>query len=207
LGWWGNDSRRAYFVELERDYKTIRVVEFDTHTGSTRVLFEETSSTHISTSLNIDDLPTFVSLPESNELIWFSERSGWAHCYLYDLESGELKNTITQGDWLVRDILSFDANRRELYLQTTGRVLDRDPYYRDLVRVNVDSGELVTLASGDYDLVTVPSIHPDQNTRFAVDLKRCGESTCGVSPRGDFSVITRSRVDSVPVSVLLNRSG
>ena len=33
LGWWSTDNRRAYFVDMDRDYKTAKVVEFDTHTG------------------------------------------------------------------------------------------------------------------------------------------------------------------------------
>ena len=46
-----------------------------------------------------DERPTFMPLPDSGELLWFSERSGWAHLYLYDLETGKLKNAVTQGDW------------------------------------------------------------------------------------------------------------
>ena len=31
-----------------------------------------------------------------------------AHLYLYDLNTGELKHSITQGDWVVREILHVD---------------------------------------------------------------------------------------------------
>jgi hypothetical protein len=140
LGWWANDSRLAYFVDQERGDQIVRVVEFDTHTGATRVLFEEVSETQILLSLNSEDYPPFVPLPNTQELIWYSERSGWAHLYLYDLVTGELKQTITQGDWLVRDVLHFDAERREITVQTSARVAGRDPYYRDICRVCFDTG-------------------------------------------------------------------
>ena len=75
------------------------------------------------------------------ELLWFSERSGWAHLYLYDLETGNLKNPVTQGDWLVRDVVWVDNKRREVFVQTAGRTSDWDPYYRDLCRIHMDTGK------------------------------------------------------------------
>jgi dipeptidyl aminopeptidase/acylaminoacyl peptidase len=206
LGWWAKDSQRAYFVDMKRDYQSICVVEFDIHTGNTFILFEETSETYINTSLNTDDLPTFLSLPESNELIWFSERTDWAHCYLYDLDTGKLKNSITQGEWVVRDILYYDELRRELFLSISGRVPDRDPYYRELVRVNIDSKELTVLSSGNHDVLTVPGLHPDQHLQMAKGLYS-ELIYSGVSYTGNFAVVTCSRADTSPISVLLNRDG
>lgn len=215
LGWWGTDSRRAYFVDLARDYKTVRVVEFDTHTGVTKVLMEETSDTHINLMLNADDFPTFVPLPESNELIWFSERTGWAHLYLYNLNTGTLKHPITSGEWVVRDTLAIDENRRELFIHTAGRAAsgtqsdtERDPYYRDLARVNLDTGELTTIISGDFDVFCVRSLHPDLNTVHAIYLDhREASSASGVSPSGNYAVVTHSRADNTPVSLLLDHNG
>ena len=204
MGWWAADSRRAYFVDVARDYKKVRVVEFDTQTGATRILFEEHSQTHINLMLGADDYPTFLPLLESNELLWFSERSGWGHLYLYDLDTGNLKSTVTSGKWLVRSVAHFEPKRREVFLQTAGRVSEFDPYYRDLVRVNVDNGELTTLVSSDHDNVTI--VQTDLNTLVAItslDIK----GLCGVHPGGDFAVITRSRADEVPVSFLIDRDG
>ena len=114
LSWWHTDNRLAYFVDMERDYKTVRLVELDTHTGDTRILFEENAETQINLMLDADEHPTLVPLPETNELIWFSERSGWAHLYLYDLGTGSLKRSLTSGEWVVRGVLSIDAARREI---------------------------------------------------------------------------------------------
>ena len=54
---------------------------------------------------------------------------------------------ITQGEWQVRNLLQVDCARRELLIQTAGRTAGRNPYYRDLCRVNIDSGALTTLVS------------------------------------------------------------
>lgn len=204
LGWWAEDSQRAYFVDVDRYYKSAKVVEFNTHDGECRVLFEEHSDTHINLMLNNDEPPTFAPLPESNELLWFSERSGWAHLYLYDLETGALKNTVTQGEWLVRDIVAINTDRREVFIQTAGRDQSRDPYYRDLCRVHLDTSELTPLTDSDHEY-------------WATTLKNMciwgGQGLHGfnainaIASSGDFAVVTRSRVDELPTNLLLDRDG
>jgi len=197
-GWWATDSQRTYFVDLKRGAQQVQVVEFNTLTGKTRVLFEETSSTWISLHPASFHLPALIMpLPATQELIWYSERSGWAHFYLYDLETGELKQTITQGEWAVLELLHFDAKRRELWLQTGGRNTEYDPYYKDVCRVNVDTGELTTVVSSDHDYSVKSRAW---SCEFDQDL-------FGVSSDGEYLVTTRSRADEVSVSLLFNREG
>lgn len=206
LGWWSADSRRAYFVDMARDYKTVRVVEFDVSTGVTRIVIEQSSQTQIDLMLDADERPTFVPMPDSNELLWLSERDGWAHLYLYDLETGALKNAVTQGDWMVRQIVQVDGSRREAFIQTMGRVSGRDPYYRDLCRVDLDSGELKVVVSGDYDVTAV--MQKDHNTALAEIFTHYNVSESNaISPTGEFAVVTQSRADEIPVSLLINRNG
>ena len=206
LGWWAADSKRAYFVELERGYRTARVVEFDTTTGNTRVLFEDHSATHLNLMVNEDELPTIMPLPDTNELIWFSERSGWAQLYLYDLNTGELKNAITSGEWVVRNILSVNLQTREVFLHTMGRTPNRDPYYRDLVRVNLDTGKLTEIAASDDDYFAVSDHCFDMETN-GFSMQRDIAMARSISHNGEYAVATRSRVDSVPVTVLLDHHG
>lgn len=194
-GWWSPDNRRAYFIDLERKGLNGRLVEFDTDTGKTRTLIDETSGSRFNfipvTHLGVILKP----LPGGKELIWFSERSGWAHIYLYDLETGGLKNAITQGDWLVRNILHYDAESRELLIQTAGRVSGRNPYYRDICRVNIDTGELI------------PVLSTDDEYSICDPISREIFGKQGVSASGQYIVATRSRVDKIPVNLLLNRQG
>ena len=203
IGWWGKDDRLAYFIDQERGDQVFRVVEFDTHTGATKIVLEESTDTHLRISPNVEDHPLYRPLNETNELVWWSERTGWAHLYLYDLNSGELKHAITEGDWQVRDVLHVDVERRELFIQTAGRVAGRDPYYRDIVRVNIDTGELVTLISTDHEYLVSQAKSYNGRGASAVGYD-VGQ---GVSPSGDFVVATRSRADEVSTSFLLNRDG
>ena len=203
LGWWSTDSRQAYFVDVARDYKAVRVVEFDTQTGATKILFEETSKTFISLMHNCDEPPAFVPLPDTGELLWYSERSGRAHLYLYNMETGQLKNPITEGHWLVRDVVHVDAQRREVFVQTAGRNTDRDPYFRDLCRIHLDTGAITPLIDSDHEVWAVTQ--RNQNTMMAIDTGRDVSSAFAVASSGDFAVVTRSRADEAPSTLLLDR--
>ena len=207
LLWWGQDSHLAYFVETERGEKVARVVEFDTHTGATRILFEETTDTYFKLSLNKGDNAALCPLPKSNELIWFSDRNGWAHLYLYDLTTGELKHPITQGNWMVRQVLHFDTARRELWFQAAGRAENRDPYYMDICRVNIDTGELITVASTDTEYMVLSTRWLDHFFNCKLSWPDPISNDSGVSPSGDYVVTTCSRADQLPKSLLLGRDG
>ena len=217
LGWWASDSQRAFFVDVARGAKTVRVVEFNTQTGATRVLFEESSDTFVKISHSTLEFPVFRPIPESDELIWLSERSGWAHLYLYDLKTGQLKRALTgvdapangsnkeSNEWLVRNILHVDAKRREILIQTAGKDPSINPYYRDICRLDIDSAQLTPLVSGNYDYVVYDPSDRQIGTRAAFGIDSIDVS--GLSPSGNYIVTTYSRVDTAPVSVLIDRQG
>jgi dipeptidyl-peptidase 4 len=239
MAWWDKDSRSVYFIEMDRYHKSAKIKAFDTTTGVTRQLFEETSDGWVVLNAGAEDAALFMPLPETDELLWFSERSGWGHMYLYDMKTGKLKNTITQGDWLVRNTVRYDAKRRELFLQTAGRVKDRDPYYRDLVRVNIDTGKMVTLASSNhhytahvmsayetalngkmvFQVKTDPNDPESESYTYSHPIDAWSafkmappagfnfNETNAVSPTGNYAVVTRSRVNTVPETYLIDRDG
>jgi dipeptidyl aminopeptidase/acylaminoacyl peptidase len=204
-GWGSNDSRHAYFIDMERGNLIARVLELDTVTGQVRVVIEEKSNICFRLSLNLEDQPVTTYLPETDEIIWYSERSGWAHLYLYDAKTGTLKNQVTSGNWLVRDILSYDTSRRELTIQTANRIEGRNPYFRDICTVNIDTSELVEVFSPDQECVVInhKNIHPECLIAYGKDIR----NSSGIAPSGDYIVSTVSRVDQVPKTVLLNRKG
>ena len=200
-GWWDIDNRHCYFVEEERGMKAHRLQRFDTDTGHVTTLIEETSDYLAMLIPTSHSAPLYMPMPETNEVIWYSERSGTAHFYLYDTHTGRLKNTITQGDWIVRNGLRVDSKRRELTLQTASRIEGRNPYYCDICRVNIDSGELIEVISTDHEYVVC-----DRRSRISPRGKT-SSPVYGVAPSGNYIVTTRSRVDQIPVSLLLDRDG
>ena len=191
LAWWSSDSSHAYFVDMSRGQKAARMVAFNVLTGATKILFEESTNTYLNLIPYHAQPSMLRPLPETNELIWYSERSGWAHLYLYDLNTGQLKNAITSGEFVVRDIVRYDSAARALFIQIAGRVPERNPYYRELVQVNIDSGEMIIIASGNHDYCSHHKATYDN----------------AISSSGQYAVVTRSRVDDAPVTELRNRNG
>ena len=149
--WWGADSKVAYFVDVERGEKVAHVMAVDAGSGNTRELFSERSDTYVELGSNVYAPASIRPLAKSNQLVWYSERSGWAHLYLYDLTTGKLIRPLTAGNRLVRNILGVDENRREIYISITGLAPRKNPYYREIAKVNLDSGVMKVLSSSDED--------------------------------------------------------
>ena len=81
------------------------------------------------------------------QVLWTSERDGWMHIYLYDLEAGSCSQ-LTSGEWVVRAIEHWDAEQRVLYFSAAGREQPGvvDPYLRHLYSIPVDQpGAVPTL--------------------------------------------------------------
>lgn len=218
LGWWSHDSRYAFFIDIERGAKVVRVLKWDIETGNIETIIEEKSDTFVKLCHESLDILQHVPLPYTNELIWFSEIDGWAHLYLYDLNTGELKNQITGSvqaensdnisstceEWLVRDILHYDDGCRELLIQTAARDSNISPYYRDICKVNIDTGVLKPLVSGNFEY----NVYQYLGCRVSCHILSEGISEAnGVSPCGKYIVTTKSRVDTTPVTLLIDRNG
>ena len=184
--WWSGDSTKAYFLNMTRGQKSVSVVEVDAETGASRTLFEDRSDTFLEMGPSFETPTLIKPLAGTNELIWISHRSGYPHLYLYDLETGKLKNPITQGNWAVHDILSLDEKARDVFVTIMGRNEDRDFYCRELVRANIDTGQMTVIASGDFDVQSTA-----QN--FSVDR--------------NYVVLSYSRVDTPQKTELRDRSG
>ena len=75
----------------------------DAVTGQARAIVDERSDTFIDYSGNF-----FCHWLGDDELIWMSERDGWNHLWLYDAKTGQVRNAITQGEWVVQGV---DARR------------------------------------------------------------------------------------------------
>jgi len=116
------------------------------------------------------------------KFIQWSERDGWAHLYLYD-DQGNLLNRITKGPWHVEQVLKVDAKAGVVYFTANGRNAGENPYYEHLYRVNLDGSGLRQLTKGDY----FHQVEIDDDARFAVD--------------------NYSRVNTVPMAVLLDNNG
>jgi dipeptidyl-peptidase 4 len=157
--YWADDNRTLAFLSSSRDHKKVNLRVADAVTGSVREVYEEISPTQFESTPLGGGGANWRYLPETNEFIWFTERSGWAHLYLYDLTTGKLKNAITSGDWAVWHIKHVDEEARVLYFEAGGREPGRNPYYRHFYRVGFDGSGLTLLTPEDanHNITLAPS--------------------------------------------------
>ena len=144
---WNPDSRSFSFLHNQRGHQRLSLVTVDAATAKPTLTIDERTDTFICYS----GKSYLRRLNETNELIWMSERSGWNHLYLLDAATGSVKRRLTQGDWVVRKVQRFDSQTRTIDLEVSGLDAGQDPYYRHLIRVDLDTGEMVRLTAGDGD--------------------------------------------------------
>ena len=143
---WSPDSTQVAFVPNSRDHKQAQLRVADAGSGKVRDILEETVTTQFESGQGRFN---WHYLPGSNEVIWYSERDNWGHLYLYDAQSGKLKNQITSGDWVVTQLLRIDEKARTLYLLGVGREKGRDPYFAHLYKVGFDGKGITLLTPED----------------------------------------------------------
>lgn len=173
IRWW-KDSRAFVFLYNQRGHQKLCLFEVNATNGNVRPLIEETSDTFIDYNgkfyLNI--------LEDSGEIIWMSERDGWNHLYLYDIQSGKVKKQITKGDWVVRSVDFVDTTNRHIWFFAGGIKPEQDPYYLHLCRINFNESGFLCLTDGD------------------------GTHEVQFSPDRKYLIDTYSRVDLPPITEL-----
>ncbi|MDH5590926.1 MAG: prolyl oligopeptidase family serine peptidase, partial [Gemmatimonadota bacterium] len=156
---WGRGSGEFFFTRGTRSFDTLQLHVADASTGASRLVVEETGHTYVESNGARSGLPNWRVVGDNREVVWWSERDGWGHLYLYDVATGSLKNRITEGAWLVVDVLHVDPERRLVYFTAVGREGGRDRYFRHLYRASLDGGavELLSPEDADHEVAVSPS--------------------------------------------------
>jgi hypothetical protein len=152
---WDKEGTRLAFVSTSRDHKVTTLRIANPTTGEVRDVLEEKVPTFFESG---NGRINWRFLPESKEFLWFSERDNWGHLYLYDSETGKIKNQITKGDWNVTQLLRVDEKNRMLYFLGVGREKG-DPYFVHFYRIAFDGSGLTLLTPEDanHEITLAPS--------------------------------------------------
>ncbi|NIB45226.1 prolyl oligopeptidase family serine peptidase [Pseudomaricurvus alkylphenolicus] len=196
LGW--SLKRNQAFMTLQtHGSKKMALVRIDLNTGKSTVVIEESGETRVTPNSYIYNAPNIRILNDGDEVIWFSDRGGFGHLYLYDAQTGKQKARITGGNWLVQDIHQIDEARREVYFTAGGREAGRDPYLRHLYKAPFDGGEVTLLTDVNADHHFAPEPVPMFAMLFGIVP---GENP--IQPAHGILIDTYSTVDQPPVTVL-----
>ena len=187
---WFVDNSRICHLKSDRYQRVLRLVLIDLTTGVERLLFEEkTDSGYLEPHPVLGAPPNIRYLPDTDEVLWWSERDGWGHLYLADAASGQIQRQLTSGKWQVRDLIDVDTAERTV-LFTAGGLASEDPILRSLARVPLDGGSPVVLVCGDF--ARGEAAVRSEPVAAPTDVLRPSGRKTSVSPHLDAVVVRRS---------------
>lgn len=107
---WSPDERSIYVAVLNRAQKHMVLKCFDARTGKwVKDLFEERNAKYV------EPQNPLVFLPDGKSFLWSSQRDGYMHLYRYSID-GQLLNQVTKGPWLVNEVLTVNADSKEVLI-------------------------------------------------------------------------------------------
>ena len=156
---WGPDEKSVFVIELNRDQNHAQLVQYDAVSGQKiGVLYEEKHTRYVEPQHPLIFLPW-----DDSQFIYQTQRDGFNHLYLMDTKTklkGEWKTgkdsedqyceylktiPLTEGNWLVQDVLGFNAARKEIIIAST----EISPLQTNIFSLNVKNGKRTLIGVED----------------------------------------------------------
>lgn len=135
---WSNDEKYIFIAVLNPQQNHMKFNQYDAVTGDyVKTLFEEKNDKYV------EPLKPAVFLKKSpGKFIWESQRDGYNHLYLYDI-NGKMLKQITKGNWVVIEFVGLNELETVAYYVST----EKSPLERNLYSVNIETGKTVCLTT------------------------------------------------------------
>lgn len=156
---WGPDEKSIFVIELNRDQNHAQLVQYDAVSGQKiGVLYEEQHTRYVEPQHPLIFLPW-----DDSQFIYQTQRDGFNHLYLMDTKTklkGEWKTgkdsedqyceylktiPLTEGNWLVQDVLGFNTSRKEIIIAST----EISPLQTNIFSLNVKNGKRTLIGMED----------------------------------------------------------
>ena len=170
---WRKDSRSVVFEYDQRGHQVYSLFEVNADSAAVRVV----ATDHTTTFVNIGRRFAHDVGGMGREIIWMSERDGWNHLYLYDGRTGKVKNQITRGEWVVREVLKVDDNKRQIWFAANGMRKNEDPYFQHYYRIDFDGTHMtpLTTVSAYHDVAFSSDMTYYVDTYSRIDMPNIAE--------------------------------
>ncbi len=139
--YWSFNSETIMVQWMNRDQTNLKFYAVSPVDGSKKEIYDEQQPTWI----NLDHDERITYLADNKHYILKSDKTGWAHYYLYSLD-GKLLYPITSGEWQVSSLQHIDEKDKVIYF--TAR--KENSATVDLYRVDYSGKNLKRLTFGDY---------------------------------------------------------
>ncbi len=190
---WVPRTNELMIHRLNRAQNKLDLLIANPKTGASKLILSETEKTWV-------DIKTdYRFLEHKNAFVWTSERDGFRHFYLYDLE-GRLLRQLTQGSWDVEKLASVDEESGTLYFTASvASPLDRGLYavslegsgFRKLLKEN--GSHTVNFAPGNKYFLDTWS---DANTPPQITLRKRDGTLVRVVEEGKMAALDEYRLST-----------
>ncbi len=134
---WGPDEKYIYVSILNRGQNHLWMNKYDAADGHfIATLFEEQATTWVE-----PELPMRFLKNRKDQFIWFSERDGWMHMYIYNTK-GQIVKQLTTGEWNVTELIDFSKTGEEVLFVGT----KESPIQKHIYKVNIKKGKVRKLS-------------------------------------------------------------
>ncbi len=135
------DGSKMLVYSTDRLQKKLRVLEMDLETGKCKQIAEEQQATWQSNH------PTVRYLEDGQRYLWATDRSGYTHYELRDLD-GKSHGMVTSGDFQTSRLQFVDEDSQQVGF--TAYSSSANPYYMQYHVAGLDGGEQVRVTSLDF---------------------------------------------------------
>lgn len=136
---WSPDDKFVLIAIVNREQNHMELNQYNASTGAfVKTLFEEEDEKYVEPLV-----PMLFLKNNSSQFIWQSNRDGWNHLYLYDI-NGKLLKQLTKGNWEVTDVKGFDGKGEYLFYVSN----QESPISRNLYQLNLKTGVSKRMTQG-----------------------------------------------------------
>ena len=173
---WTTGSDHLRLVRRDRPQRNLELIDITLATGAIKTLITETVD-----NANLEPPQVRYTKP-GGDIVWWSERTGWGHYYLYDY-NGAYKKALTEGPWRADQIAEIDSIGGQLWVSGVGREPGENVYYRHTYHLMADGSGFALVDPG--------------NTNHAATF----------SPTKKYFVDNFSRIETAPKAVVRYGTG
>jgi len=134
---WDPSEKYIYIGILNREQSHLRLNKYDAVTGQfVYTLFEEKNEKYVE-----PENPLYFLNTNSSQFLWFSERDGFQHLYLYNI-SGHMVKQLTSGNWVVTELIGIDEDDKFVYFLGT----KDSPLEQNIYSVEIRTGNIARIS-------------------------------------------------------------
>jgi dipeptidyl-peptidase-4 len=144
---WLPDGKHLAIQRLNRKQDKLDLLVAESATGRSRVVLSETDQYWINVSSDLH------FLADGKRFFWSSERTGYRHLFLYDLQGKQLAQ-LTSGEWEVSEVAGINEKEQAVYFSAK----EKSPLESHLYRVSFDGSGFsrVTKQDGIHEVRMAP---------------------------------------------------